>query len=756
MEDSSPRDGGRRAPDALVRRLHLGFIFALSLLVAVTIMATLRLERALADEARARHATRLVDDQRLLTTRLIKVALLAREAGTGPRSWDRVADLRATVDLWQAGQVAIANITRPASASSPIRELAPYARSIRASAAQLQALALGAEAGAVAGAPALASTVAALLGVERSYLSRLENLSLVLAQESASALQRVHRVELQMAGATILVVLLLGLLVFRPAMNELHDGLHELVETEAVLESRNRALADANAQLDDALVDARSAARMKSEFLATMSHEVRTPLNGVLGMAHLLADSPLTTEQREYVETIRSSGQGLLATLNDILDFSRIEAGKLAIEAVPTDPRQVVEEAAELLAPRAGERGLEYAVVVEPDVPAAILADPGRLRQVVLNLLGNAVKFTAAGEVVAHLSAEWVSERDVVLTLAVRDTGIGIAPEQQARLFQAFAQGDGSSTRRFGGTGLGLAISRQLVELMGGTLTFESAPGQGSTFRVRLPATLPASQPVPELTTLPTCRVVVASAHDATRLAVARALLGCGVACEEAADAGALLGWCDATGSSAPPRVVLLDALLPGGSLRSLLPQLDSGPGPAPAVLVLLPAGLGAADSLGQVPGCAGTLARPIRRAHLRRELARVLESPARAPEPARHQTVLVVERNPVHRAMLARELRRLGRDVELASSPREAMERATLTSPALVLLNGEDPGLAARDLVTTLRGRRTSGPVPIVAFRTSPPDVPVPTVPPLPVDELLESPFSPEALQALLTKLSA
>ncbi len=756
MEDSSPHEGGRRAPDRLVRRLHLGFIFALGVLVVVTVAATLRLEQALADEARARRATRLVDDQRLLTTRLVKVALLARTSGAGPRSWDRVADLRTTVDLWQAGQVAIAQLTRPASVARPVQDLAPYARSISASAAQLQNLALRQEGWPADGPPELVATVVALLGVERSYLSRLENLSLVLAQEGASALQRVHRVELQMAAATILVVLLLGLLVFRPAMSQLRDGLHELVETEAALEHRNRALAEANAQLDDALVEARSAARMKSEFLATMSHEVRTPLNGVLGMAHLLADSPLTTEQREYVETIRSSGQGLLTTLNDILDFSRIEAGKLTIEAVPADPRQVVEEAAELVAPRAGERGLEYAVVVEPDVPAAILTDPGRLRQVVLNLLGNAVKFTAAGEVVTHLSAEWVSERDVVLTLAVRDTGIGIAPEQHPRLFQAFAQGDGSSTRRFGGTGLGLAITRQLVELMGGTLSFESAPGHGSTFRIRLPARLPATPPVADPTTLPPCRVVVASGHEATRRAVARGLLGCGVACEEAADAGALIGWCDATGSATVPRVVLVDALLPGGSLRSLLPRLDSGPGPAPSVLVLLPPGLGAADSLGRVPGCAGRLPKPVPRALLRRELARVLEAPAASVLPARTQTVLVVERNPVHRAMLARELRRLGRDVELASSPREAMERATLTPPDLVLLNGEDPGLAARDLVTTLRSRRTSGPLPIVAFRTGPADAPAAAIPALPVDGLLDSPISSEALQALLARLSA
>ena len=305
MGDSLPRVGGRRAPATLVRRLHLGFVFALGVLVAITIAATLRLEHALADEARARHAARLVEDQRLLTARVVKGALLARMAGA-LRSWDRVADLRATVDLWQAGQGAIARLHDPPGVVQRVQDLAPYARSISASATELQAQALRPD----PDAPALAATVTALQGVERSYLSRLDNLRLVLAQDGAAALARVHRAAIQMAGATILVVLLLGLLVFRPAMAQLRDGLRELVETEAALDGHNRALAETNARLDEALVEARSAARMKSEFLATMSHEVRTPLNGVLGMAHLLGETPLTPEQRSTWRPSAAAGRG--------------------------------------------------------------------------------------------------------------------------------------------------------------------------------------------------------------------------------------------------------------------------------------------------------------------------------------------------------------------------------------------------------------------------------------------------------------
>jgi two-component system sensor histidine kinase/response regulator len=232
---------------------------------------------------------------------------------------------------------------------------------------------------------------------------------------------------------------------------------------------------------------AESAARAKAEFLATMSHEIRTPMNGVLGMAQLLETTALDGDQRQMVETIRASGESLLVILNDILDLSKVEAGKLELEQIPFDVRRVVVEVHALLEPQALAKGLEFRVECDASLPPCFVGDPVRLRQVLLNLAGNALKFTERGSIVLRAApgdfAQGDDPRGVLLQ--VTDTGVGISKEQRARLFESFSQGDRSTTRRFGGTGLGLAISRRIVELMGGDIQCESEPGRGSTFSVR-------------------------------------------------------------------------------------------------------------------------------------------------------------------------------------------------------------------------------------------------------------------------------
>ncbi len=227
---------------------------------------------------------------------------------------------------------------------------------------------------------------------------------------------------------------------------------------------------------------AESAARAKSEFLATMSHEVRTPMNGVLGLADLLLDTELSADQRDYVETIQRSGQALLEILNDILDLSKIEAGKLELESIAFDPLQTMNDVLALSGPRAAAKGLLLDAVAAPDLPRDLIGDPGRLRQVVGNLLGNSIKFTDSGQVQVRADVAEVDGDDVLLRYTVSDTGIGMTAEQRARLFLPFSQADASTTRRFGGTGLGLAICRRLVEMMGGAITVQSEPGKGSSF----------------------------------------------------------------------------------------------------------------------------------------------------------------------------------------------------------------------------------------------------------------------------------